>query len=426
MPHGLPGAGPKAKNMNTDSLKPVTLLCHVPPSAAIRGRGRAGTAALPLHPECLTTLGDGGREALATFATVASPDGSLALPDPADPGLTRTTPVVVVDGDTTSPGLARAITGRLVAVMEAVDAAVRDTVAAGQGFGIPALDVTLTDRRIDYHRETWHHFDGYPAVPAHTRAALRFGGAQLRAAIAARIDAAIAETDARVTALVSGVTLTPDDAEGWCVDPGLASRCPAAAAFEQRIVAVRIEHREAVAEALRVQRERREADQAARDAAWRDRCAAFREVVRAFALTLPDAAPGAEDGYDMAPAVADTIAARVEAIVSTLPGVVGTTVLRDGTKAYEATDIPEARKAPSARSVKARRAADADLNVIRATLPTGLALDVSPVGRVIDYEATDDGGTWARRTGFVVYIHGVDGLPFPGRLVVAWCEAPTA
>lgn len=159
----------------------------------------------------------------------------------------------------------------------------------------------------------------------------------------------------------------------------------------------------------------------ATEAARATRLAEMREALRAFALTIPELAPGAEDGYDMGPGVADLIAARVEGAADGINGIAETRVLRQGGPGWEDTNPPEARANPRGATVRARRELAEAVTTILSALPPGIELRVSPVGRVLDVVRSEEARDDVYRTGITVLLTG-DCPGVPQRMVVCFCE----
>lgn len=399
--------------MNQSDLTPITFAFYVDPAAALRaGRNRAGSVLLPIHDAVLSATSEARRALLAQWSSVVGADGARRMRDPRHPS--TFTAVDVPDADTSPDGVARALGSRLDALVARRGAALL-AVRAGFSAAVPPVVVTV-DREALRVTSTLRGSNASGAtvpVSEDAEALLILDGEgpgdEVTRFLRDFIAAERTGVESRVADALDGV----EPAAGWSVHDALRALSPTADAFAVACARREAERRE---EGLAAHRAYLDAEAAARTAARaaEDRC---RAAVHAFALTHPDTAPGAEDGYDMAPAVLDLLAARVEAALDGVDGVTTTLTLSPADDAWDATNPPQRRRSPSARVVQVRRAAVEAVDPIADTLPAGVAIEVSPVGRVMDVGA----GGGVQRTAFTVLIT----TDLPGtqeRLVVAWLE----
>lgn len=405
----------------------------VPPAAAARaGVTRCGTLLVPVDAELAATLArELTPEALALLAPYVTSEGA---------GLGAFTPgggvlPITVEGAVTDTALLAALRANGEAVRAAVQAARfavafapyqggrRYTVAVVQGrepVGPEAVDeganigaYTIRVRPNDFAapvaaaRELLSRLPIEAIEPAARDAARTVHGVDATAYDALAAEVQSVETLYGLGADAPRARLARFGVEVRYGEPAL-NECPALAALYERLRAAQHEER--------VARDAAAAEATARANAEREaRNAEMREALRAYALTIPELAPGAEDGYEMGPGVADRIAARVESVADNTDGITTTRVMRQGDPGSSETDPPVARSNPEAHAVHARRSLAEACKVLALPLPPGIELYVSPVGRVHDAD------TGAKRTGFTVLVTG-ECPGVPDRLVVCFCE----
>lgn len=378
----------------------IRLSISVPASVALRdGTGKAGLDVAPLTPEVLGALTADERALLAQLYVAPTrdqripPRGEL-VQEPGKGASSLTLPTA-----DTSPA---AVVVTLRAALQGFAAKVEALAAKVEGMGKAALVID----GYGIHRSVGIAYgparDLCAAAPSHpVVTALAARAAEREVALRAKITA---------EALAAGPDLlVSDGAHGrrvantpawWCDVPELVALCRAA---EERAAEKDAEDRARV-EARRAAEERAAASKAAR-------AEVVSAALRAYALTVPELAPAAEDGYDVTPGVLDHIAALV-ADAARAAGASSTEVVVSGTRAWEAWDMEE-RSAPKPAAVKAQRALREAC--ARIAVPDGVHIAVEKVQRV----TREEGGEKRRETSLVAQVLCEAGMP---RAVLAALE----
>lgn len=429
--------------LDTTGGEPVTLAVYLPPADAARvGYSRSGNLYVPPVGRPARYVAEGLSDLAARlFAPCldsGAPRGAVAVYDHTGRvGALRITAVP------TTPAICAALNNNATAVAEAVEAAIGTLAAAPHAGG-----TRYTVRVVDGRGNAVEPEGVAPDAPlgAYTIAVsqvLQSGAVDAASGLLARLpDEALTEAARealRTLRAVDGTAIpTLDvDARALAARYGLGDGATDAHLARFKVVvpytagtlrddcpALRELHSRCDAAAGRVKdatwaatKARQEAEEAARET----RRAEMREALRAFALTIPELAPGAEDGYDMGPGVADLVAARVEGAADGITGIAETRVLRIGGPGWEDTNPPEARANPRGATVRARRELVEAVTAILSALPPGIELRVSPVGRVLDVVRSQEARDDVFRTGITVLLTG-DCPGVPERMVVCFCE----
>lgn len=422
---------------------PLTLAAFVAVADAARtGASRCGNVYVPMDARVVgLVLADLPMTALTLFASYycsGAPVGAVGVYGPDG----RVAPIGL-PGLATPAVIAAALRDNAVAVAEAVETATR-TLAAAPHAGGTRYTVRVVDGRGNAVEPEGIAADAFiGAYTIDVSRVLQSGAVDAASGLLTRLpDEALTEAARealRTLRAVDGTAIpTLDvDARALAARYGLGDGATDAHLARFKVVvpymagtlrddcaALRELHSRCGAAAGRIKADaeaRVKAAREAEEAARETRRAALREALRAFALNIPELAPGAEDGYDMGPGVADLVAARVEAAADGITGITETRVLRIGGPGWEDTNPPEARANPRGATVRARRELAEAVATILSALPPGIELRVSPVGRVRDVVRSEEAREDVFRTGITVLLKG-DCPGVPERMVVCFCE----
>lgn len=341
----------------------IKIRVSIPAAVALReGTGRAGEATVALGADILSALSDDDRALLARiFKPGERPDSGGSMPREIGGyafalamATSDTSQASVIEAMRGSLADYRASLASLVAAIEANP----DKYLCASHNG----DVNLCGDATTFARE----YPNHPAVQS-----LRARAAEQQRAL--RDELAVAAVAAGPEKIVERYSGNGD----W----DIIQRIPAWWKERDDTRAL-IAAAKAIAAAWNVKDKKRaaeaEARKAAEAAAAEARKAAVHAALRAYALTVDDLAPAAEDGYDIVPGALNHIAELV-AEAALASGATSADIVRDGTAAWDAWDMDE-RAAPKADAVRAARAFREACSKI--TVPEGVAISVEKVQRV--------------------------------------------
>lgn len=431
MPHDPTSAGWRTGREIT-AMEALKIAVSVTPAAAIReATGRAGRTTVTLTPEVLAALSDAERALLSTsLQAVEDPTDRHApverLPLGIGDSYRRGAPLVLPSTDTSPAAVVSALRAALVVESErrakieaerragalAEVAAAEAAVIEESGATLPWVRFSVAIRGRIFERVSTDRLAAWIALgvdearahaaQAHIEA-LHAEAAQRNAAETARV---ASEWCSRPVAK----RVYRDARRGWLVSrPPCGSDRHAESSADREYGAACPEYALAMAEAEAECKRFDAVDRAEAEAA-EARKAALRETWRRWALTRPELAPAAEEGYDVIGAVADDLASQVETLCRALAVAPREVVIFRGAEVLDADD----RKAPRPAAVAAQKA----LVVACATLtpPEGMEIEVDRVQRVT---IESDEGDKRHRTALVVQLTSPITTP---RAVVAFLE----
>lgn len=436
MTHTGPGWGAGLEYTTMDTIK---IAVRVTAESAVReGTGRAGRATVALTPEVLAALTDSERTLLASALQAVEDPAHPHAPTEALPlgigdGYRRGNPLALPSTDTTPEAVVQALRSALT-----VEAERRAKVEAERRAGALAEVVAAETARMEESTSAtpWRRFSVwirggiFERVSADRLAswiALGVDAARARAA-QAHVEALCAEAARRNAAEVARVAsawcsrpvaqrVYRDSRRGWLpFRPPCGSDRHAEGTADREYSAACPEYPLALAEAA-AECKRLDAVDTAEAEAAEARKTALRETWREWALTRPELAPAAADGYDVIGACADDVAAQVMALAQGVPGVTRLETFQGGTKAWGRLAMAD-RKAPRPAAIAAQKTLAMGCGLL--TMPEGMDAVVERVQRV---SITTDGSygdtETAHATALVVQLTSPITTP---RAVVAFLE----
>lgn len=417
-------------------METIKIAVKVTMAAAVReATGRAGRATVALTPEVLSALTEGERALLSTSLQAVEDPAHPHAPTESLPlgigdSYRRGSPLVLPTTDTSPEAVVAALRAALF-----VEGERRAKAEADRRAGALAECVSAESAKIEESGATlpWVRFSVairggiFERVSADRLAAwIALGVDGARAAAAqARVEALHAEVAVRNAAETARVASTwcarpvaqrvyRDSRRGWLVSrPPCGSDRHAESSADREYSAVCPEYPLAVAEAEAECKRLDAVDRAEAEAA-EARKAALRETWRRWALTRPELAPAAEEGYDVIGAVADDLTSQVETLCRALAVAPREVVIFRGAEVLDADD----RKAPRPAAVAAQKALVAACAAL--TPPEGMAVEVDRVQRVTT-DTRDGCGDGERRHRTALLVHLTSPISTP-RAVVAFLE----
>lgn len=128
----------------------------------------------------------------------------------------------------------------------------------------------------------------------------------------------------------------------------------------------------------------------------------LRGLWREWALTRPELAPAAQEGYDVIGGCADDVMAQAVALAGAVPGVTRVATFQGGTKAWKEWTTSD-RKAPKPAAIAAQKTLAVGVGAI--TVPEGMVVECERVQRVtIDVRDEWGNGDKTHHTALVVQI----------------------
>lgn len=364
-------------------MEPIKIAVHVSPAVAIRsGSPLAGESLVPLSTEVLSALTDAERE---TLARILGSNGRLAHPRE------QSAEVLTLPSADTSAEAVRDALRERIAAYETERAVYVEQLAARAD-----AEPVTHNGDLSFSAECLSKIaPNHPAV-SRALAAMAAMRAELRRAW-------LAGEGYRHT--TRGVLDRPRWAAGGDAEVD--------AAIEQS----RVEQRALEAEEERREAERKAAKEAA-EAKAKARKAAVVDALRAYALTVDELRPAAEDGYDVTRGAVDHIAAQIHDLVSRKSVVSETVTVARGSAEWDELDEVD-RKSPRAAYVLAQR--ELAKEVAALTLPDGVKATVHPVQLVTRTEEDEyREKTVTKRTALFVILevecHAID------RAIYGYCE----
>lgn len=401
-------------------METIRLLVSVAAAVAVRsGSVLAGEGTVTLSPEHLGALTEDERAQLAALlgqVKVTKFPGAFGLQARKALGMTEATALALPTADTSPASVVEALRTRLaservayetalteesVELAEVVKRALAASPAERSGYDPGERWVFFWDDNVKVDRAIARDIPGAAEAKEHLRAAY--------AEVARRNNADLVAEAERYCALPLERRMRQDANGDWDAVPPIGFRY--ANDIERRLGPAAAKAFQEAHEAAMV---RTTTERAERDAADRRR----KEAIVAFALTVPELAPAASEGYDVRRGVADEIARRVaSAPAPDGAGFLDAETYTHGGRGWEPLDWKEA-PSPSAALLALRGAIVAHVATVER--PEGVTIEVERVARVVTedtYGHTDDTGnpTTRKRRGIVVVI---DGPTLPQRVVV--------
>jgi hypothetical protein len=393
----------------------IRLAIQVTVAAAVReGTGRAGRETVTLSPEVLASIPETEREILASLLTEQTdaanahrPTGVMEINrSPLRLPSTDTSPDAVV-------AALRAVVAAEVKRREDARAEERARLARVVERVMGASIAEIAPGAVPWER--WRVMADGGFLADVTR--------DLDAAEAVGIEGAGAARVRRMALLEEVQTLATESthktAQAWCalplskrvhrtaktgwevVRPVTGSERFATSTADEHYGAACPEYALALAEA-RAEVKRLDADEARAEEEREVRAETLRGLWREWALTRPELAPAAQEGYDVIGGCADDVMAQAVALAGAVPGVTRVATFQGGTKAWKEWTTSD-RKAPKPAAIAAQKTLAVGVGAI--TVPEGMVVECERVQRVtIDVRDEWGNGDKTHHTALVVQI----------------------